>query len=168
MAREKIESPRICIDCGNYFDRPKQGWITGARCRSCYHKEERRRNPESVRAQKHRDYIKHKSRRIKSAIQWRRNNLERSRETSRKRQYKSYWENPGPARHRSARWMKNNPEKVREMARRGRRNLCSSYVKKVIYLATGIKDVTPELISLKRKQLLLSRELRKLKEAANG
>ena len=68
---------------------------------------------------------------------------------------------------------KNNPE-VREKKikdsiikqREGRKNLADHYVK-VKLKRQGIpnKDITPELIILKRKQLLLTRDLKQLKHA---
>lgn len=57
-------------------------------------------------------------------------------------------------------WAAENADKVKDYVRNGRRDLADYYVRKTL----GDVEVTPEIIEVKRQQLLVHRELRKFQK----
>ena len=68
---------------------------------------------------------------------------------------------------RSAKWRKDNPERYKERQRLVSENMTPCYIAQRV--GVSVKDITPELIELKREQLLMHRATKQLtKEIENG
>lgn len=82
--------------------------------------------------------------------------------------------NPIRARMLVARWKKNNPEKRRSTNKKSSikstQNLTDNYIRTALYsqLRVNPNHIIPEMIELKREQIILHRAIRSLMKAANG
>jgi len=63
-------------------------------------------------------------------------------------------------------WRESNPEKVAALRKAAIENLTPFYVARTFALKTS--ELTPELLELKRNQLLIHRALKQLKQTLNG
>ena len=102
---------------------------------------------------------------LASKIVWREKNKEKERERHRLRRS----ENLISCREKTNEWVRNNPEKAHESRKRIALNLTDAYV--ACKLEMKVADCPPELLMMKREQILLKRalcELNKTLKEQNG
>ena len=146
MSELKVYKERPCKKCGVVF--------ATQRCLPCKRAEARKwhkENPEKSKATS-RKWKEGNQEKVKVAVRkWREENQEKARAASRK----WYEENPEKAKAKARKQYEENPEKVNAIARKNIETLSDRYVSKRI--GAPIKDLSPEIIELKREQLLMFR-----------
>ena len=104
----------------------------------------------------------------KSVKAWRKKNWEHYRKTQ--KPYFTKWRKANPEKWIAycRKWKKNNPLKILEQKRRTVDSLAGSYIKNLLKMnGFEINQITPQMIQLKREQVMFSRVLRQLKGAVN-
>lgn len=91
---------------------------------------------------------------------------ERNRGHIRERQRARYRADPEKAKAPTEAWVRANPEKVLAVAKRARDGLTKAYI--ASKLRIPVRDLTPELLALKREQLALKRLSREIKRELRG
>ena len=146
MNELKVYKERPCKKCGVVF--------ATQRCPTCMRAKNRNRyeeNPEKVKAAS-RKWHKENPEKVKAADRkWHKENLEKVKAAVRK------WhkENPEKVKAAARKWQEENPEKAKEADRKRRETLSDGYVSKRIGVPT--KELSPEIIELKREQLSMFR-----------
>jgi len=115
-------------------------------------------NPEKHRARAKAWYAANPERARENNTAWCAANLEKKRESN------TAWRAANPEKHRACSlvWSREHPEDVIRQTSKAREDLAPSYVAFVLQMS--VKDVTPELLELKREQLRLTRIARELKK----
>jgi len=111
-----------------------------------------------VNKQKHKEYVKI----------WRNNNFEKYKKSN--NQYLIRWRKNNRKKWIAycRKWKTNNPLKILEQKRRVVDSLAGSYIKHLLKMnGFEINQITPQMIQLKREQVMFSRVLRQLKRAVN-
>ena len=139
--------------------------FSGARseCKACvakydakYHAE----NVEKVRARKAKYYAENSEKVRARKAKWRAENPEKVRA----RHAKYHAENVEKERAIKAKWRAENPEKERAIKAKCRASLTDGYIADLLDLPA--KKVPPQLIELKREQILLQRLAKEMKQEA--
>ena len=131
-----------------------------------YKKKFKEANKDRIKIQNKESYNKHRNKRVISCRLWRINNPEKS---------KASWINytqkhPEKIKEKNKKYRALFPERSLSYKKKYSKNLTDSYVRGQIRKAINIeqKDITQEMILVKRQQLFLTREIKTIKMEVNN